>query len=139
MKIKLKSSYRNANGTIVFVYKVSGTKSQIAEFVEAQGEYIKYEDNDETKSPLFFNTAYAGETGNLIITQAGKVIIDNTENNKILSLMEQFKGTAYGDALAQQYAMKQMKELSSKSSASASEKSVPTPTAETPADELDAL
>jgi len=53
--------------------------------------------------------------------------------------MEQFKGTAYGDALAQQYAMKQMKELSSKSSASASEKSVPTPTAETPADELDAL
>lgn len=137
MKIKLKSSYRNSNGTIVFVYKVSGTKSQIAQFVEAQGEYIKYEDNDETKSPLFFNTSYAGESGSLIITQAGKVVIDNTEANKMASLIEQHKGTALGDALALQLATKMMKEMSSKSSAPAEK--VATPTPENSVEDLDAL
>lgn len=137
MKIKLKSSYRNANGTIVFVYKVSGTKSQIAQFVEAQGEYIKYEDNDESKAPLFFNTAYAGESGSLIITQAGKVVIDNTEANKMASLIEQHKGTALGDALALQLATKMMRDMSSKSSAPAEK--APTPTPENSVEDLDAL
>lgn len=138
MKIKLKSSYRNANGTIVFVYRVSGTKSQMAAFADAQGEYLKYEDDDETKSPLFFNTAYAGETGSLIITQAGKVVIDNTEANKMASLIEQHKGTALGDALALQLATKMMRDMSSKSSAPAEK--APTPIAEPTAEnDLDAL
>lgn len=138
MKIKLLSSYRNSNGNIVFVYKVTGTKSQMTQYIESQGEYLKYEDNDESKAPLFFDTKYAGETGSLVITQNGRAVVDRTEENKLTSLMEQHKGTALGDALAQQLAVKMMKELSSKPS-SAPEKAS-TPTAEKSAEEsLDAL
>lgn len=112
MKIKLLSSYRNSNGHVVFVYRVSGSKSQIEVFSEAQGEYLKYEDNDESKAPLFFTTKYAGDTGALVATSTGKIVVDNTEENKLISLMEQHKGTALGDALALQIASKMMQSAS---------------------------
>lgn len=138
MKIKLLSSYRNGKGNIVFVYRVSGTKTQMAQYIESQGEYLKYEDDDDTKSPLYFDTKYAGENGSLIITQKGRAVIDNTEESKIISLMEQHKGTALGDALAMQVASKMMKDLTSKSSV-APVQATPTPTAEKAENDLDAL
>lgn len=139
MKIRLLSSYRNSNGNVVFVYKVTGTKSQLTQYIEAQSEYLKYEDNDESKAPLFFTTKYAGDTGALVITQSGKIVVDTTEENKLASLMEQHKGTALGDALAQQLAAKMMKDLSKASPAPAAEKSVSAPTAENVENDLDAL
>ena len=138
MKIKLLSSYRNANGTIVFVYKVSGSKSQMTQYIESQGEYLKYEDGDDTKAPLYFDTKYAGESGSLIVTQSGRAIVDRTEESKIMSLMEQHKGTALGDALAAQIAAKMMKELGAK--APAAEKATKdVPTENTVENDLDAL
>lgn len=137
MKIKLLSSYRNGKGNIVFVYKVTGSKSQMAQYIESQGEYLKYQDDDESLSPLYFDTKYAGETGSLIITQKGRAVIDNTEESKIISLMEQHKGTALGDALALQVAAKMMKELGVKP---APAEKAPTPIAEPTAEnDLDAL
>ena len=112
MKIKLLRSYRNSNGNIVFVYRVSGSKSQLLTYTEAQAEYLKYEDDDESKAPLFFTTKYAGDNGALVVTSTGKIVVDSTEENKLLSLMEQHKGTALGDALAAQVAAKMMSSLS---------------------------
>ena len=83
MKIRLLSSYRNSNGNVVFVYKVTGTKSQLTQYVEAQSEYLKYEDNDESKAPLFFTTKYAGDTGALVITQSGKLIFLSSIYNNL--------------------------------------------------------
>ena len=139
MKIKLLSSYRNGNGNVVFVYRVTGSKSQMNTYIDAQSEYLKYEDGDESKSPLFFTTKYAGDTGALVITQSGKIVVDTTEENKLASLMEQHKGTALGDALAQQLAAKMMKDLS-KASPAPAEKSTPAPSVENVAEnDLDAL
>jgi hypothetical protein len=139
MKIKLLSSYRNGNGNVVFVYKVTGSKNQIATYVEAQSEYLKYEDGDETKSPLFFTTNFAGNDGELVITQAGKIVVDTTEQNKLASIMKQHAGTPLGDALAKAAADKMMKELSKATPASASAQATPTPTAENAEKDLDAL
>ena len=141
MKIKFLSSYKNANGTLVFVYKVMGSKAQLTAYAESQGDYLKFEDNDETKAPLFFETRYGGNTGTLTISEkTGKAYIDRSEENKIISLMEQYKGTAYGDALANQYAAKQMAELSKSTTTSVAEKSTPAPSAEkVEGSELDAL
>ena len=138
MKIKLLRSYRNANGNIVFVYRVLGSKSQITTYTEAQSEYLKYEDDDENKAPLFFTTKYAGDNGALVITSTGKIVVDSTEENKLLSLMEQHKGTALGDALAQQLAAKLM-QTASKPAPSPVPDKVEAKKAEEPAADLDAL
>ena len=138
MKIKLLRSYRNANGNIVFVYRVLGSKSQITTYTEAQSEYLKYEDDDENKAPLFFTTKYAGDNGALVITSTGKIVVDSTEENKLLSLMEQHKGTALGDALAQQLAAKLMQTASKPAPAPVPDKPE-AKKAEEPAADLDAL
>jgi hypothetical protein len=138
MKIRLISSYRNSNGNVVFVYRVSGSKSQMTQFIEAQGEYLKYEDNDESKAPLFFTTKYAGDNGALVVTQSGKVVVDTTEENKLTSLMEQHKGTALGDALALQIAARMMKDLSKPAAAPTAEKASSV-VAENATENLDAL
>jgi len=137
MKIKLLRSYRNSNGNIVFVYRVSGSKSQLLTYTEAQSEYLKYEDDDESKAPLFFTTKYAGDNGALVITSTGKIVVDSTEENKLLSLMEQHKGTALGDALAQQLAAKLMQTATKPAAAPVADK--PEAKKEEPASDLDAL
>ena len=137
MKIKLLRSYRNSNGNIVFVYRVSGSKSQLLTYTEAQSEYLKYEDDDENKAPLFFTTKYAGDNGALVVTSTGKIVVDSTEENKLLSLMEQHKGTALGDALAAQVAAKMMSSLSKPAPSPVAEK--PEAKKEEPASDLDAL
>lgn len=139
MKIKLISSYRNGNGNVVFVYRVTGSKSQMNTYVEAQAEYLKYEDGDETKSPLFFTTNFAGNEGTLVITSTGKIVVDTTEANKMASLMKQHAGTPLGDALATQLATKMLGELSKATPASAPAQTTPTPTAENAEKDLDAL
>lgn len=140
MKIKLLSSYRNGNGNVVFVYKVTGSKSQVNTYIDAQAEYLKYEDGDETKSPLFFTTNFAGNEGALVVTQNGKIVVDTTEQNKMASIMKQHAGTPLGDALAQQLAAKMLGELSKATPASATEKSVSAPAAENVVENnLDAL
>jgi len=140
MKIKLLSSYRNGNGNVVFVYRVTGSKSQMNTYVEAQSEYLKYEDGDESKSPLFFTTNFAGNEGALVVTSTGKIVVDTTEQNKMASIMKQHAGTPLGDALATQLAAKMLGELSKATPVSASEKATPTSTVENAAENnLDAL
>ena len=136
MKIKLISSYRNGNGNVVFVYRVTGSKSQMNTYIEAQSEYLKYEDGDETKSPLLFTTNFAGNEGALVVTSTGKIVVDTTEQNKMASIMKQHAGTPLGDALATQLAAKMLGELSKASPAPAVEKSVSATAVE---NDLDAL
>jgi hypothetical protein len=109
LQAKFKSSYRkmdkNQKPTTVFVHTVTGNKEQLAKYKTAQGEFYK-EDPDGTV--LWFTTRYQGDSVSLNISaKSGKVVADNTEQDKMNSLIDQNKG-ALGDALARIYAEKVM-------------------------------
>lgn len=106
---KFKSSYRkmdkNQKPTTVFVHTVTGSKSDLEAFKKAQGEFHK-EDPDGTI--LWFTTRYQGPSVGLSIsTKSGKVVADNTEQDKMHSLIDQNPG-ALGTAIANIYASKLM-------------------------------
>lgn len=106
---KFKSSYRkmdkNQKPTTVFVHTVTGTADELKKYKEAQKEHYK-EDPDGTV--LWFTTRFQGNTVNLNISvKSQKVVADNTEADKMNSLIEQNKG-AIGEALARIYAEKVM-------------------------------
>jgi hypothetical protein len=90
MKIKLSRSYTSKNGNKVFVYTVSGTETQIAEYKSAMGE--NYREDDETKEPLWFTTRCVGNSGNLIITKNNKVVADMSAFDQAASLAAQYGG-----------------------------------------------
>ena len=96
MKVTLVRSYRNEKGTIVFVYRVSGSKEQLAQFKEIQGEYFR---EDENGSPLWFTVRCIGNSGKLIITTNGNVVPDMSAYDQAASLAAQYGGN-FGEALA---------------------------------------
>lgn len=102
MNIKLKRSYRSKNGNTVFVYAVSGTEAQLAEYKKASGEYHRV---DEDGTPLWFTTRCVGDTGKLIITTNGKIVPDMSEYDKAASIAAQYGGN-FGQALAEMAAQK---------------------------------
>ena len=65
--LKMKNS-----GKARFVYTVTGTAKEIAEYVENQGEYCRFlqSDNsiseDETNTPVFYSTIIVGKNPELI-------------------------------------------------------------------------
>lgn len=97
MKVKYLRSYRNAKGTLVFVYTVAGNEKALAQFAEAQGEF--HVEDEETGMPLWFTTRFIGKSGELIITSKGKVVADMSEFDQVRSLVEQ-NGGNFGDVLA---------------------------------------
>jgi hypothetical protein len=101
MKIKLIRSYRKkGTGNVVFVYGVSGSKEQLEAYKKAQGDnYVEAEDG----TPLWFTTRCVGQSGNLIITSAGKVIADMSAFEQAASLASQYGGNL-GEELAKQAA-----------------------------------
>jgi hypothetical protein len=84
----------------VFRYHVSGTEDELLEFETAQGD--NYRTNDETKVPLFFTTNYVSDNVNLIITEKGNVVVDDSDITKIQSMVQQ-----YGESVARLLLMKQ--------------------------------
>ncbi len=99
MKARFQRNYRSQNtGTPTFVYSVSGTEAEIAQYKTAQGDFLRTD--DESGAPLWFTTRYAGDVVNLIITQAGNVIADMSEFDKANSLVEQYGGNL-GEKLAE--------------------------------------
>ena len=101
MNIKLIRSYRSKNGNPTFVYGVSGTDAQLAEFEAAQGDYHRID--EETGQPLWFTTRCVGPAGKLLITTNGNVVPDMSAFDQAASLAQQYGGN-FGDALAAQAA-----------------------------------
>jgi len=98
LKIKShRSPYTSPKGNTVFVYAVSGTEQELADFKKAQGDFYREEDG----TPLWFTTRFVGNTAPLVITSKGKVIADLSEYKKAESLVKQFGGN-FGQELAKQ-------------------------------------
>ena len=114
MKVSLIRSYRNQKGTVVFVYGVTGKPGELEDFKEAQGDEY-YREDEETGKPLWFTSRYIGDTGNLIITSAGKIVPDMSELDKAASLTAQYGGN-FGEELARAAAQKFVGSKSSMSS-----------------------
>jgi hypothetical protein len=99
MKIKFERNYRKGGtGRVVFVYKVSGSTTELVSYEKAQGDNLR---KDKDGSLLFFSTNFAGDDANLIITSAGKAVVDMSEFEKMSSLIEQYDGK-FAEALANQ-------------------------------------
>ena len=83
----------------VFRYNVNGTEEELKQFEEAQGD--NYRTNDDTNEPLFFTTNYVSDNVNLIITDKGNVVVDDSDITKIQSMVQQ-----YGESVARLLLMK---------------------------------
>lgn len=85
LKASFKGMYRTKNGKPMFVYFVSGTKAEVAQYTEAQGENFRAD--EATSKPLYFSNRLLSfnktEQVDLLITGAGKVVADET--NKIFT------------------------------------------------------
>lgn len=119
LKLKFKRSYRSQNsGKTVFVYTVTGKAADVELYKESCGDYLRHEDDDESKPPLFFVTQFAGEQGTLLPNAEGtRFYVDKSEDDKINSLIEQHAGTALGAALAQAKAAELMAAMRKQTSA----------------------
>jgi hypothetical protein len=102
MKITFKRQYRKpAEGekpsSMVFVYGITGTPEQIAEYKASKG--TNFRDDKDTKEPLFFGNRLAPSGSTIVKTEKdGKIDwrIDTTEADQIKNLMDQ--GYAYEHA-----------------------------------------
>jgi hypothetical protein len=102
MNIKLIRSYKSKNGNTVFVYAVSGSTAQLADYKAKSGEFYR---EDDKGNALWFTTRCVGTTGKLIITSNGKIVPDMSEFDQAASIAAQYGGN-FGQALAQLAASK---------------------------------
>lgn len=100
LKIKFLRSYRSKNGTPTFVYGVSGSAEAHAAYAEAQGSFLRTDEN--TGEVLWFTTRFVGEKCDLLVTDTGKVIADMSKFEQAASLCEQYNGV-FGEKLAEHY------------------------------------
>lgn len=111
MKAKSVGSYRNAKGTLVFVYALlSLSAAQKEEYKAAQGDNYREAGANDPRglaegTPLFFTTRTMGPVGTLAISSKGKVFADMSEYETTANLVAQFGGN-FGDALAKAAAAK---------------------------------
>jgi hypothetical protein len=86
---KFQRKYRKAvTGTTVFVFNVTGSEKELEAFQEAEGD--NYRLDDKTGKPIWFSTRFIDDSVNLVITENGKVVADDSEMSKLQSLVEQF-------------------------------------------------
>ena len=100
LKIKFIRSYRSKNGTPTFVYAVTGSAEAHAAYAEAQGSFLRTDEN--TGEVLWFTTRFVGDKCDLLVTDTGKVIADMSKFEQAASLCEQFNGV-FGEKLAEHY------------------------------------
>ena len=95
-------TYRSRKGNPTFVYAVSCSPAELAEYKKAQGEF--YREDEKTGNPLWFTTRCVGENGTLIITTNGKIVPDMSAFDQAASIAAQYGGN-FGQELAKQAAM----------------------------------
>ena len=98
MNITKIRQYKNEKGTTVYVYAVKGSDKSIKAYKKSQGNFHR-EDDDGTS--LWFTSKFAGENGILVQSSKGKWFADMSKFEQAQSLVEQFNGGAFGEALAQ--------------------------------------
>ena len=99
MKAVFLRNYRKANtGNVVFVYKVTGNKEELAKYKTAQGEYYT---EDAKDGILWFSPQFVGQSVELLITSKGKVVADMSKFDMAQSLVNQYQG-ALGAEIAKQ-------------------------------------
>ena len=102
---KLERKYRSAKGSNVFVYLVSGSATALEAYKNAQGANYR---TDENGKPIFFSNKSFGHSGELIITNNGNVIFDDTKLVMAGDMIERFSESsplvaqAMADAFAKQ-------------------------------------
>ena len=97
MNITNVRQYKNEKGTTVFVYAVKGSDKSIKAYKKSQGNFYR-EDDDGTG--LWFTSKYIGKNGILTQSSKGKWFADMSQFEQAQSLVEQFNGGAFGEALA---------------------------------------
>lgn len=112
------------NNRTFFVYILSGTPEELAQYKAIKGEYYREGDNaskpEEFGKPLWFALDYYGEECIAKISKNNNVYADTSEMRKMASLAKQY-GANLGDAIAQQLASQLL-----------GNKSKPTPAAQQP-------
>jgi len=108
MKGKFDGSYKKSKTgggvTTVFRYVLTGTAAEIESYKAAQGD--NYREQDTTGLPLMFTTRFSGKSVNLIETQTGNWVVDNSEVDQLASVAEQYAGTQLGTEIAKLAAQK---------------------------------
>lgn len=99
MNVKYVREYKNEKGNTVFVYAVKGSDKSIKAYKKSQGNFYR-EDDDGTG--LWFTSNYIGKNGILTQSSKGKWFADMSQFEQAQSLVEQFNGGAFGEALAAQ-------------------------------------
>ena len=97
---------KHGQKTDMFVYRVTGTAAELSEFEAAQGEFYRAEPDG---TPVYISPKGYGKEVGLIVLPAtedkpARVVADNSDIAMALSMMQQYKGTAIADAIAQQIA-----------------------------------
>jgi hypothetical protein len=98
LKVTFLRSYRSKQGTVTFVYKVTGSAEAMEQYKEVQGSF--YREDETTGEVLYFTTRYMGATGNILITANDKIVADMSEFEKAASLVGQFSGV-FAEKLAE--------------------------------------
>jgi hypothetical protein len=92
MKATFNNSYpkraKNGNMVDVFVYHVTGTTQELADYKAVRGD--QYREDSATGAPLFFSLNYVGETVDLMITTNGNVVADTSNLRKANNLVQQY-------------------------------------------------
>lgn len=88
-----------------FVFEVSGSEKDIAEYKKAQGDF--YSEDKKSGKPLFYSFNCAVDGSKLVITEKGKIFVDDSEMRKAKSIVAQFGGdlgAEYARAMANKLA-----------------------------------
>jgi hypothetical protein len=105
LQAKFERKYRSAKGSNVFVYGVTGSADALEAYKNAQG--ANYRTNDNGK-PIYFSNKSFGLEGQLLITNNGNVIFDDTRLAMTADMIERFSSSsplvakAMAEALAKQ-------------------------------------
>lgn len=104
MKITFKPStnanpnpYRNrTTGKVGYIYNVSGTAEEIAEYKKLKGDF--YREDSVTKTPLHFENSFIGVEAPLIKNAKGDKFFANTGEQDIFAELAKKGGMEYAHA-----------------------------------------
>ncbi len=95
LKGTFKTQYRKQGGKLTFVYTVSGTPEELADYKKVKGEH--YREDKDTKVPLFFSQRLNGKNVDIVPVKEGKdFAIDSTKADQLANLQAQ--GYSYEQA-----------------------------------------
>lgn len=98
MKIKFISQYRKrgGDGSVNFVYGVTGTPEQLAAYKAHKGEHYRELKADEAGmvkgTPLFYSKRFIGNEGKIMETSDKRWVLDTTEADKLINMVAQCNG-----------------------------------------------